>query len=561
MKVKNKLVIELFDYEESNKSAVFLFQENYKNRYKQRGYYKSVFKKDSKQAKEAFIKVIHHKKSDIKKSIEYIQQKEKSTKDQEVENTLNQNKVILYNLFGEKMSEDEKQKTISLWKRKTENDTGRNLLHMIFSIDETPTSKNLSILKNSLTKIQSKYFFGYDSVFALHKDTEKAHAHLLIQTKNIYTEKKIRIGKAELFHIRKDFAENLRHHGLNYVATLNYDSMRKKEKSETKNYLLSKAYKFYGREGELFFKKMFIQVNHQDKNKKIDAYLCISQFKSILSSFDKKTDQEIRKQIYMYSIQREKYFLKQELQEKYSSNFNPSLIKNYVDWVYASKIKYIKNSNIKNKSSLEDIKKKDLKIEKLKSQDITSELTFFKRYRDNKQRQQKMIDNSPFGEVGKQVLKSSLKVINHPNSNKNIKKKAKQVVYDFFDNKIEQKKLKELQKYYIKKNLNKFDLDQDKMVEQLKTIKNLIVEETNEDIDNLKEVSNIFKVYLLKSNDNFEKGYQFLNKNINQYIDILKSNDDQQLKEFSKKLKLSLGEVSTYQKDKKQKLVSKGFKL
>ena len=97
----------------------------------------------------------------------------------------------------------------------------KNVWHLMFSIKESPTQKNLNILKESVKETLQSNFFGYKYVMALHTHQNNPHIHIILNKRNIFTKKKIHFNsKQEISdfwnNIRNDFAMALNTRGLKY---------------------------------------------------------------------------------------------------------------------------------------------------------------------------------------------------------------------------------------------------------------------------------------------------------------------------------------------------------
>lgn len=64
---------------------------------------------------------------------------------------------------------------------------------------------------------------GYEYVFATHLDKQHPHVHVVVKNYNRTLNAKLRIGKRDLFELRRSFAAELQRQGIEHVATLRMD--------------------------------------------------------------------------------------------------------------------------------------------------------------------------------------------------------------------------------------------------------------------------------------------------------------------------------------------------
>lgn len=101
----------------------------------------------------------------------------------------------------------------------------RHATHIVLSAKTDNSDKSIRQVHRATSEFLKKEFgdLGYQYVFVVHKDTENPHVHAVIKNKNNILNKKLRMGKADLFALRQEYAKTLTEHGLESVATLRRD--------------------------------------------------------------------------------------------------------------------------------------------------------------------------------------------------------------------------------------------------------------------------------------------------------------------------------------------------
>lgn len=101
----------------------------------------------------------------------------------------------------------------------------RHATHIVLSAKTDNSPKAVRQVHAAASKFLKKEFgdLGYQYIFVVHKDTEYPHVHVVMKNKNNMLKKKLRIGKAELFELRKEFAKALNEQGLEAISTLRRD--------------------------------------------------------------------------------------------------------------------------------------------------------------------------------------------------------------------------------------------------------------------------------------------------------------------------------------------------
>ena len=133
----------------------------------------------------------------------------------------------------------------------------REVLHFIFSMKEhelTPSDRLMEAVRKS---IKEKYP-NNASYFVFHGDTDNPHIHCDLKIAG-NDGKRIDVKKADLFQLRKDFAQNLRDLGIDATATKKYERTPTSDQIQNHHYEIvdfGKAnYKFDEKEKESYFVK------------------------------------------------------------------------------------------------------------------------------------------------------------------------------------------------------------------------------------------------------------------------------------------------------------------
>lgn len=143
---------------------------------------------------------------------------------------------------GNKLNKDDLMGIKSEWRSEfsEESTKSRVMTHFILSINETDDK---SVKKfEAATREFLKDRFGEDGFrycFTIHTDTDKPHAHIIINNNNLERNRKFRMDNQWLYETRIKAAEHLKEYGLNYSATLKRDRVfaKEKERSNEKDYV------------------------------------------------------------------------------------------------------------------------------------------------------------------------------------------------------------------------------------------------------------------------------------------------------------------------------------
>ena len=141
----------------------------------------------------------------------------------------NSSDEFVKNEYGEAVSLNE---TIKEWNKDfTGKKNAKECWHLCFSINESPTNKNLYALEESVKDLMQKNFPHHKFVYVIHTHQSRPHVHVLLNKNNQFTRKKLHFnGRNEI----RDFFNTLRNDfkdGLNLYGNLNYHNAYKYEKN------------------------------------------------------------------------------------------------------------------------------------------------------------------------------------------------------------------------------------------------------------------------------------------------------------------------------------------
>ena len=133
----------------------------------------------------------------------------------------------------------------------------REVMHFAFSMKEHETTPVAKLLRSVMKTVKEKYP-NNASYFVFHGDTDNPHIHCDLKIAG-NDGKRIDVRKADLFQLRKDFAQNLRDLGIDATATKKYERTPTKDQIQNHHYEIvdfGKAnYKFDEKEKESYFVK------------------------------------------------------------------------------------------------------------------------------------------------------------------------------------------------------------------------------------------------------------------------------------------------------------------
>lgn len=417
------MLIGLFDDESSFKArAAKLKRDNqmtYSSRGNSRSYFKSVDSSGGKSF-ESIVKIRHQTSANGNKLGDYVTDKEKMKEN------------LVFDSFGNQINQKKFEELIDTWNTLNRKDRKKELeadkererkdrkkgikprqrkyktryaTHLVFSLREKPNHNTKVILKNALSEVQSKHFssLGFDSYFTIHQNTKHCHGHLVIHNKNRVTENKIRFSRnADMFAIRKDFADSLTRQGLNYVATMkNVDSLEmkdvpEKKKEKKKDYFTNQLLKTFGDGIRPYLKKMMIESKSKTDSK---ATRATEALKLLRQYEDPNKHSEIIKAFTKYNEQRLKFKLKKELIEKHT-DIDKKEVNSYVDMVFSRQNKILMAANTKDPESIKKYEKVETTIENLSDVD-PQKIKDFIEFKKKKEKQALRSKNfKRFGPVG-----------------------------------------------------------------------------------------------------------------------------------------------------------------
>lgn len=131
----------------------------------------------------------------------------------------NSDSSLCENQKGEKEKVSE---IIKDWQRDfTGKKNAKEAMHLVFSIDEDFTEKNIESLEKSVRETLGKNFFEYKWVMVKHTHQNNLHIHALINKNNIYTKKKLHFKtksdcKNFFNQLREDFKDSLNFHNRDF---------------------------------------------------------------------------------------------------------------------------------------------------------------------------------------------------------------------------------------------------------------------------------------------------------------------------------------------------------
>lgn len=128
-----------------------------------------------------------------------------------------------FSLCENQKGEKEKiSEIIKDWERDfTGKKNAKEAMHLVFSIDEDFTKKNIESLEKSVKETLEKNFFEYKWVIVKHTHQNNPHIHALINKNNIYTKKKLHFKtksdcKNFFNQLREDFKDSLNFHNKDF---------------------------------------------------------------------------------------------------------------------------------------------------------------------------------------------------------------------------------------------------------------------------------------------------------------------------------------------------------
>ena len=415
---------------------------------------------------------------------------------------------------GQRLSGEEFRELGRSWDHKNQGEDGRTAAHLIFSLNEIPTAKNCLIVENAVQRIHNYYAdAGYDCAFAVHQDTQNAHAHLVIRARNQQTSKKLRLSKAELFFLRQEFAQSVKKSGLNYCATKSnspeyQDYMQ--EKSD-QNYLKSMARRDYGEVAEKLIKKSFIE-QHDEGKAGVQAKTNLKNFRQVLKG-DEEAKQAFQDSLASYAKLLEKYETKKALQEKWS-HLNPRYIDMTVDYAFAVESKALKQARSQDVPSLEKLRTAKAFKERLvflahtqAGDDLIAQSIqdFGTRQDENKTLANHIKQPNPYGESGLVYMQEQVKWFQRSNDSSQ-RNRIKQTIESVQSGQMPQEKLDR----YVFELLKQQEQKDQFLAERKAFYRKRIAQNSGVPLDQIEQVDLIFEKYFLQKNQNrFQAAHQF----------------------------------------------------
>lgn len=244
---KTALFEELFDEYRKIKKASSIIKEKTQTRKVFNHYVNHInYNFSSKQVVAKLLSNIGGKDS-FKRALEYVEKNANKDLTKNYERVENAMEYISKHspLLDEDNNIVDINKVLKDWEKDFGNkENSKDVWHLMFSIKEISTQKNLNILKKSVNEVMRDNFFGYKYVMALHTHQNNPHIHIILNKRNIFTKKKIHFeNKQEISDfwdkIREDFKYSLNSYGLKYN---NYSKL---EKDLNKEYQKIKSSKLH----------------------------------------------------------------------------------------------------------------------------------------------------------------------------------------------------------------------------------------------------------------------------------------------------------------------------
>ena len=533
--------------EEFRKRRAKLAQEEI---YLNRGSKPQYFSESAKSS-QAIMKVINHH-GRVHDLLKYVTDEKRTGGDEHI-----------YDFIGTTLSRERLKEIESFWHKRNKQDTrinARHSTHFVFSIKEKPSRKNIEILRSAMARVGLKHFEaeGYDYIFVIHTNTPHLHAHLVLHNKNIITGKKIRLSRyASLFALRKDFADRLREKGLNYTCSSRQDSMavisglETSKQTQDQNYLLNQIEKELGTDARAWAKKQFINRNSENDKKAEDAK---ANLKLIKKWDDPAAQAELFKHVNLYRRQKEKWQIKQKLQNKYKK-IDKKDINAYVDSLFATEKRISDSYNSKNKRSVSNYQEIQDRISDLTKTDVSTRIIDFKTYKERRDQREKQIKSFElFGEVGKQYLRNLFHNLDYSKTERQrevvqakiqdlLSGKVSSEEFDFFRHSLFESGSKEYQTFYDTR---------------LGSIRQQIAEKANVKTGDVDQVERIFEIYCARRATDSVFAYRQFKRGIKRYTEILKSKDSTRLWQITNAITQKLGHSPTQQKMRVQKTAGFG---
>jgi len=517
--------------------------------YSQRGSYSAYFSyRDVSKGSstEAVIRVIHHR-GNVKDLIKYVADEKKTGSDD-----------LIFNPSGGILKNDELKDLEKFWQKRNRSDTkpnSRHSTHIVLSTKEKPTRSNIRKFKDVVSRVASNQFVnkGYSCFFVIHTDKPHLHAHLVVHNKNLFTGKKIHFKKyAELYSMRKDFADGLNQKGWNYSSTLRKDSMMSldgiNEQKKHQNYVLNEVEKELGPEARAWTKKQFILKFSKDEKKAKQAKINLAKVRNLSKS---QTRSDVVEQVEAYKAQKRKWDTKQTLHTKYPG-IDKKAINAYIDSLFASQNRLAKAYNTKNKKSVQMYDAVTKLVDNVTRIDISKDITDYqKTLQLRKQRAKEVEGFNLYGDIGKLYLRQLYKNLDQSKTDKQ-KSIVTTKIKDLKDGSVDKSEFEFFKQSTLEKNSEPYRMF---FKQRVFAIKKDIAMKSGANLDDITEIPRLFTLYAARRGSDAVFAYNSFKRGIDLYTDVLKSGNGERIWQFSQSLSEKLG-TSPEQKDmmnKKQK--------
>jgi type IV secretion system T-DNA border endonuclease VirD2 len=114
-------------------------------------------------------------------------------------------------------SPEEQKELIASWAIDFDTRTnGRDTANIIFSM---PPGSKVEALKEAVRATAARAFPDHEWLFGIHQDKSHPHAHMMVKMRGRERGKKLRLRKADLYQLRRLFAEAAREQGVELAAS------------------------------------------------------------------------------------------------------------------------------------------------------------------------------------------------------------------------------------------------------------------------------------------------------------------------------------------------------
>ncbi|WP_179854175.1 relaxase/mobilization nuclease domain-containing protein, partial [Helicobacter pullorum] len=185
---KTALFEELFDEYRKIKKASSIIKEKTQTRKVFNHYVNHInYNFSSKQVVAKLLSNIGGKDS-FKRALEYVEKNANKDLTKNYERVENAMEYISKHspLLDEDNNIVDINNVLKDWEKDFGNkENSKDVWHLMFSIKEISTQKNLNILKKSVNEVMRDNFFGYKYVMALHTHQNNPHIHIILNKRNI----------------------------------------------------------------------------------------------------------------------------------------------------------------------------------------------------------------------------------------------------------------------------------------------------------------------------------------------------------------------------------------